>query len=39
VVASPLFPFFGALQDVAIYNAALSPAVIQTHLQNGNGFA
>ena len=38
VVASPLFPFVGALQDVAIYNAALAPAVIQTHLQNGNGF-
>jgi hypothetical protein len=38
VVASPLFPFVGALQDVAIYNAALSAPVIQTHLQNGNGF-
>jgi hypothetical protein len=38
VVASPLFPFVGALQDVAIYNAALTPDVIQTHLQNGNGF-
>jgi hypothetical protein len=38
VVASPLFPFVGALQDVAIYNTALSAPVIQTHLQNGNGF-
>jgi hypothetical protein len=38
VLASPLFPFFGALQDVAIYNAALGPDVIQAHLFNGNGF-
>jgi hypothetical protein len=38
VVASPLFPFVGALQDVAIYNTALSAPVIQTHLLNGNGF-
>jgi hypothetical protein len=37
-VASPLFPFFGALQDVAIYNKALGPDVIQAHLFNGNGF-
>jgi concanavalin A-like lectin/glucanase superfamily protein len=38
VVASPLFPFVGALQDVAIYNAALEPGVILTHLHNGSGF-
>ena len=38
VLASPLFPFVGALQDVAIYKAALTPDVIQTHLQNGSGF-
>jgi hypothetical protein len=37
-LASPLFPFVGALQDVAIYNAALAPGVIQTHLNNGSGF-
>ena len=39
VLASPLFPFVGALQDVAIYSAALTPDVILTHLHNGNGFA
>ena len=38
VLASPLFPFVGALQDVAIYSAALAPDVIQAHLFNGNGF-
>jgi hypothetical protein len=38
VVAGPLFPFVGALQDVAIYNAALAPGVILTHLHNGSGF-
>jgi hypothetical protein len=38
VLASPLFPFVGALQDIAIYKAALGPDVIQAHLFNGNGF-
>jgi hypothetical protein len=38
VVASPLFPFVGALQDVAIYSKALGPDVILTHLHNGSGF-
>jgi hypothetical protein len=37
-LASPLFPFVGALQDVAIYKTALGPDVIQAHLFNGNGF-
>jgi hypothetical protein len=37
VVASPLFPFVGAIQDVAIYNAALASDVILTHYHNGNG--
>jgi hypothetical protein len=37
VVASPLFPFVGAIQDVAIYNAALDPTVIVGHFNNGNG--
>jgi Concanavalin A-like lectin/glucanases superfamily len=37
VVASPLFPFEGAIQDVAIYNAALASDVILTHYHNGNG--
>jgi hypothetical protein len=35
--ASPLFPFVGAIQDVAIYNLALQPAMILTHFHNGNG--
>jgi hypothetical protein len=35
--ASPLFPFVGAIQDVAIYSAALEPAMILTHFHNGNG--
>jgi hypothetical protein len=34
---SPLFPFKGAIQDVAIYNAALEPDVILLHYHNGNG--
>jgi hypothetical protein len=38
VLASPLFPFVGALQDVAIYKTALGPEAIQAHLFNGNGF-
>jgi Concanavalin A-like lectin/glucanases superfamily len=37
VVAGPLFPFEGAIQDVAIYNTALTLDVILTHLHNGNG--
>jgi hypothetical protein len=37
VVAGPLFPFFGAIQDVAIYNAALASDVILLHFHNGNG--
>jgi hypothetical protein len=39
VLAGPLFPFVGAIQDVAIYNAALASDVILTHYQNGNGVA
>jgi Concanavalin A-like lectin/glucanases superfamily len=37
VLASPLFPFVGAIQDVAIYNTALASDVILTHYHNGNG--
>ena len=37
VVASPLFPFVGAIQDVAIYSAALASDVILKHFKNGNG--
>ena len=37
VVASPLFPFVGAMQDVAIYSAALTSDVILKHFNNGNG--
>jgi Concanavalin A-like lectin/glucanases superfamily len=36
-VGSPLFPFVGAIQDVAIYSAALTPDVIMTHFNNGSG--
>jgi Concanavalin A-like lectin/glucanases superfamily len=39
VLASPLFPFVGALQDVAIYSAALQSGDIITHFQNGSGNA
>jgi hypothetical protein len=39
VAAGPLFPFVGALQDVAIYSKALGPDVILTHLHNGSGFS
>ncbi len=38
VPGSPLFPFFGAMQDIAIYSAALAPDVIMTHFNNGSGF-
>jgi hypothetical protein len=34
---SPLFPFVGAIQDVAIYKVALEPAKILTHFHNGSG--
>jgi hypothetical protein len=37
VLASPLFPFFGAIQAVAVYDAALTPDVILLHYHNGNG--
>ena len=37
VLAGPLFPFVGAIQDVAIYSAALQPGDILTHFNNGNG--
>jgi hypothetical protein len=35
--ASPLFPWVGVIQDVAIYNIALNGDVIATHFDNGNG--
>ncbi len=37
VVSSPLFPFVGAIQNVAIYSAALTPNVILVHFHNGTG--
>jgi hypothetical protein len=37
VPASPLFPFVGAIQDVAIWSDALSATDIQTRSRNGNG--
>jgi hypothetical protein len=37
VVASPLFPFVGAIQDVAIYSAELTPTDILRHFNNGDG--
>jgi Concanavalin A-like lectin/glucanases superfamily len=39
VVAGPLFPFVGAIQDVAVYNAALTSDVILLHYHNGNSIA
>jgi hypothetical protein len=33
----PLFPWVGALQDVAIYGAALDPIAIRKHFNNGQG--
>jgi hypothetical protein len=36
-VASPLFPFVGAIQDVAIYSDVLPDSVILTHFNNGSG--
>ena len=38
VLGGPLFPFVGALQDIAIYSTALTPDVVMMHLNNGNGF-
>ena len=37
VPASPLFPFVGAIQDVAIYGEALSATDILRHFNHGNG--
>jgi hypothetical protein len=34
---SPLAPFVGAIQDVAIYSAALTSEVILKHFHNGSG--
>jgi hypothetical protein len=34
---SPLFPFVGAIQDVALYRTALTASDISTHFRNGNG--
>jgi Concanavalin A-like lectin/glucanases superfamily len=36
-LASPLFPWVGAIQDVAIYNIALDGGVILKHFDNGSG--
>jgi len=33
----PRWPFRGRIQDVAVYNAALDPAVIAKHKRNGDG--
>lgn len=37
VVSSPLFPFVGAIQDVAIYGVALDAGEIGTHFRHGSG--
>jgi hypothetical protein len=37
VLAGPLFPWVGAIQDVAIYNVALDGGVIVTHFDQGQG--
>ncbi len=37
VPSSPLFPFVGAIQDVAIYSVALTDAEIGTHFSHGSG--
>jgi hypothetical protein len=34
---SPLFPFVGAIQDVALYKVALDPTIIRRHFNNGTG--
>jgi hypothetical protein len=36
---SPLFPFVGAIQDVALYRTALMAGEINTHFRNGSGKA
>jgi hypothetical protein len=36
-LGSPLFPFVGAIQDVAIWRDILSPAQIATRFNNGSG--
>jgi hypothetical protein len=36
-LGSPLFPFVGAIQDVAIFRDMLQPADIATRFNNGNG--
>jgi Concanavalin A-like lectin/glucanases superfamily len=33
---TPLFPFNGWIQDVALYNVVLDDATIETHFMNGN---
>jgi hypothetical protein len=37
--ASPLFPFVGAIQDVAIYSVVLDSTTMLTHFNNGNGMS
>jgi Concanavalin A-like lectin/glucanases superfamily len=37
VPSSPLFPFVGAIQDVAIYGVALDAVTIRTHFHHGSG--
>ena len=37
--ASPLFPFVGAIQDVAIYSAVLDSVAMNTHFNNGKGIS
>ena len=36
-LGSPLFPFVGAIQDVAIFRDILAPADIATRFRNGSG--
>jgi hypothetical protein len=36
-LSSPVFPWVGAIQDVALYNTALGGDVILTHFHNGGG--
>ena len=36
---SPLFPFFGAIQDVAIYSVVLDSTTMNTHFRNGSGLS
>jgi hypothetical protein len=37
VLGSPLFPWVGVIQDVALYDVALDGGVILTHYHNGTG--